>query len=95
MNIEVSMPYKSNRFDQAKLALAKEGQASIRGSIVDTLVAKIVVSGVSDVHGVKVSFDYSEDFVTDEITLKEFNDRAMVFAEKTMRSLRVPEISAD
>ncbi len=29
MNIEVSMPYKSNRFDQAKFALAKEGQASI------------------------------------------------------------------
>ncbi|MDE9537153.1 hypothetical protein [Xenorhabdus bovienii] len=95
MNIEVSMPQKSNRTDKALHNLAKEGNGDFRAAIIDTLIAKVVVAGISDVHSLRVSFEYSEDFVTDEITLKEFNDRAAAFAEKAMRSLTIPEISAD
>ncbi|MDC9624086.1 hypothetical protein PSI22_21265 [Xenorhabdus sp. XENO-7] len=95
MNIEVSMPQKSNRIDKAKLELAKEGNGDFSVAIINTLTAKVVVAGISDVHGLKVSFEYSEDFVTDEVTLKAFNDRAVTFAEKTMKSLKILETSAD
>ncbi|PHM65278.1 hypothetical protein Xekj_04286 [Xenorhabdus sp. KJ12.1] len=91
MKIEVSMPRKSNRVDQAKAELVRKGEAGFMDDIVNTLIAKIVVGGVSDVHGLEVSFEYSEDFVTDKITLKAFNDRAVAFAEKTMRDLKIPK----
>ncbi|MDC9624069.1 hypothetical protein PSI22_21180 [Xenorhabdus sp. XENO-7] len=89
MNIEVSMPQKSNRVDKAKLKLTEEGKGNVRACIINTLTAKVVVAGISDVHSLKVSFDYSEDFVTDEVTLKAFNDRAVAFAEKTMKDLKI------
>ncbi|MBD2822906.1 hypothetical protein ID852_20025 [Xenorhabdus sp. 42] len=91
MKIEVSMPQKSNRIDQALFTLAKEGKGDFGAIIVDTLIAKVIVAGISDVCGLKVSFEYSEDFVTDEITLKAFNDRAVAFAEKTMKDLKIPK----
>ncbi len=91
MNIEVSMPQKSNRVDNALHTLAEEGKGDFRAAIIDTLIAKVVVAGISDVPSLRASFEYSEDFVTDEITLKEFNDRAVAFAEKTMKDLKIPK----